>query len=551
MRRGSMRARFCVLASAFAIAGCGGRYSEVSHVHPHLPTPPGTGALAVVERTIAKAMQEERAHPKLALGDCLLGLQAATRELERDSNDSIALRDYDFGIARIFQIVHDARLDPWTSPLTVPSSSGGDFTLTYKPDPRPEWNPALYDFTPADEYDVHGEYVNERTTRPGVGAAIVAVEREPNKRARPDFAPSRIYYSVSVVARFTGNRCELEFLDPLADETVDFNGRIVPLAADFTVPLAVMLEETDPKKHEWARLVNPEKFAHTAAIERLQPFDPNKTVVLVIHGLMDSQATWTPMINTLRGDPVIRQNYQFWFYSYPSGYPYPYIATILREELNRVEHRFPEMKPMVVIGHSMGGCIARLLITDSGDELWLKIFGRPPNEVTLSQKAREYFQEELFFHHREEIGRVIFIAAPLRGSELASGWLYKLLSRLLITDPGITGTASDEMLRATAHIREEELKPKRRANSVDSLSPKSRFVHAINTIPMTPGVPYDTIIGDQGRGDSPNSSDGVVPYWSSHMDGAESEQIVPSDHKAHQNPQAIAEVLRVLKEHAQ
>jgi hypothetical protein len=105
------------------------------------------------------------------------------------------------------------------------------------------------------------------------------------------------------------------------------------------------------------------------------------------------------------------------------------------------------------------------------------------------------------------------------------------------------------MLQAT-NTREDELKPKRRANSVDSLSPKSRFVHAMNTIPMTPGVPHHTIIGDRGRGDSPNSSDGVVPYWSSHMDGAKSEDIVPSDHGAHQNPQAIRDVSRILKTYA-
>jgi len=313
--------------------------------------------------------------------------------------------------------------------------------------------------------------------------------------------------------------------------------------------LAVMLQQTEPKNQEYARLFNPEKFAHTAAIERLQPYDPNKTVVLVIHGLMDSQATWTPMINTLRGDPVIRKHYQFWFYSYPSGYPYPYIASILRAELDRVEQRFPKMKPMVVIGHSMGGCISRLLLTDSGDELWLKIFGRPPDEVPLSPHTREYFRQELFFKHRPEIGRVIFIAAPLRGSNLAGGFLNKIAA-MLIREPTLSSVASDEMLRATVHIREEELKPKRRANSVDTLSPKSRFVNAINTIPMTPGVPYDTIIADRGRGDSPDSSDGIVPYWSSHMDGAESEHIVPSDHSAHQNPQAIADVLHILKAHA-
>jgi len=310
----------------------------------------------------------------------------------------------------------------------------------------------------------------------------------------------------------------------------------------------VMLQETDPRKHELSRVLNPEKYAHTARIERLQPFNPNKTVVLVIHGLKDSQATWTPMINKLRGDPVIRKHYQFWFYSYPTGYPFPYSAAILREELDEVEKQFPKLKPMVVIGHSMGGCISRLLLTDSGNQLWMKIFGQQQDEVPLSPKTREYFRQELFFRHRPEIGRVIFIASPLRGSNMATGWIGTLAS-LIIRDPTLSSEASQEMLRVTS-TREEELKPKRRANSVDSLSPKSRFLQAVNTIPMTPGVAYNTIVGDRGRGDSPNSSDGVVPYWSSHMKGAESEDIVPSDHNAHQNQQAIAEVLRILKAHA-
>ena len=123
------------------------------------------------------------------------------------------------------------------------------------------------------------------------------------------------------------------------------------------------------------------------------------------------------------------------------------------------------------------------------------------------------------------------------------------LATLLIREPTLSSEASQEMLRVT-NIREEELKPKRRANSVDSLSPRSRFLNAMNTIPMTRGVPYHTIIGDRGRGDSPNSSDGVVPYWSSHMEAAQSEDIVPSNHSAHQNPQAIEDVLRALKSHA-
>jgi hypothetical protein len=65
---------------------------------------------------------------------------------------------------------------------------------------------------------------------------------------------------------------------------------------------------------------------------------------------------------------------------------------------------------------------------------------------------------------------------------------------------------------------------------------------------MLKRVPYHSIIGDRGRGDTPNSSDGVVPYWSSHLDGAQSEKIVPSGHGAEHSPEAITEVLRILRE---
>ena len=542
------RALLSALGALLILSGCATTpYAEVHHKRPRLIGPSGPEPLATAEQNLKRALHEERAEPLVAMGDCLVALQYATDELKRNPRNATAIRDYNFGVSRIFQIIQDTKLDPWRQPLTIPTARG-EFVLTYKPDPRPEWNPARYDFTPADEFDVGGKYVSERTTRAGIGAPIVAVEREESKNARGKAAPSRIYRTVSAVAQFEGRRCVLEFYDPLDRETAKFYGHTLPLAADFTVPLAVMLQQTDPGKHELWRVLNPEKYAHTATIERLQPYSPNKTVVLVIHGLKDSQATWTPMINKLRGDAVIRKHYQFWFYSYPSGYPFAYSAAILRQELDEVEKQFPKLKPMVVIGHSMGGCISRVLLTDSGNQLWIKIFGRPPDEVQLSPKTREYFRQELFFRHRPEIGRVIFIASPLRGANMASGWIGWLAS-LIIHESTQSSEASQEMLRVTS-TREEELKPKRRANSVDSLSPKSRFLHALNTIPITPNVPYHTIIGDRGRGDSPNSSDGVVPYWSSHMDGAKTEEIVPSDHSAHQNPQAIDDVLRILKKYA-
>jgi pimeloyl-ACP methyl ester carboxylesterase len=483
----------------------------------------------------------------VALEGYLNALEASSRELARNPKDAKAMRDYNFALARIFTTLHNARLDPWTRPLTVPSASG-DFVLTHRPDPRPQRNPALYEFTPADQFDVHGKYVSERTIRSGVGAPLVAIGRAVSKDARAEFTLPRIYYGVTAIARFEGRRCVLSFEDPLAVETVRLRGHTFPLAADFTVPVAVLLAQNNPKKFELTRMLRPEKYADTARIARLQPYDPNKFVVLVVHGLMDTPATWTPMLNTLRGDEEIRRNYQFWFFSYPSGYPYPYSAMILRRELDAIEKKFPLQKRMVVIGHSMGGCISRLLITDTDDRVWMQLFGKPVKDVKLKPESKELFVETLVFRHRPEVGRVIFISAPLRGSDMATHRIGRLGSSLVRLPLTLLRAGGDAIKLMT--MSAGDLPLRRIPNSIDTLAPSNRFVKAINTIPMTTGIPYHSIMGDRGRGDTPKSSDGVVPYWSSHLDGAQSELIVPSNHSAHQNRQAIEEVRRILKLHA-
>ena len=86
-------------------------------------------------------------------------------------------------------------------------------------------------------------------------------------------------------------------------------------------------------------------------------------------------------------------------------------------------------------------------------------------------------------------------------------------------------------------------------NSIGTLSPDNPFVLAVNKLPIVSRVPYHTIVGDRGKGDTPDSSDGVVAYWSSHLDGAASEKIVPSGHGSHENPEGIEEARRILHLH--
>ena len=530
------------LPLVLSLASCTS-YSEVKERKPEFHKVAGPPSEA--HSSIMRSMKIGSHDPVAALAGYLSAADISSQGLARNPKDAQAMSDYNFAVARIVSTIQDAKLDPWNQPMSIPSVNG-PYTLTRKPDPRPQRNPALYDFTPADQFDVGGSYVTKRSVKSGLGAPVVAVGKEERKDAKKDFAMQRIYYGVTAIARFKGKTCEIAFEDPLGAETVSMNGKTYPLAADFTVPLAVMLAKNDPKKLELARVLDPGKYTETAKIIALQPYDPNKRVVLVIHGLLDSQATWTPMINTLRGDPEIRKNYQFWFYSYPSGYPYPYSASLLRQDLDGIEKRYKLSKPMVVIGHSMGGCISRLLITDTdGDVLWKKVFNKSPDQVTLSSENRKLFEEALIFKHRREIGRVIFIASPLKGSDLANNWIGRLGSKLVHAPTTLLKAGVEAASLIT--LQPGDLQIKGIPNSVDTLSPTNRFVKAINAMPIAPGIPYHTIIGDRGKGDSPNSKDGIVPYWSSHMDGAKSEKIVPSGHSAHQNPQAIEEVNRILK----
>jgi pimeloyl-ACP methyl ester carboxylesterase len=322
-------------------------------------------------------------------------------------------------------------------------------------------------------------------------------------------------------------------------------GRNFPLAGDFSTSVAMFLVREQPEKLGLTRLLHPDKYKDTALLYRLQPYDPKKIPILFVHGLQDTSATWMPMFNVLLDDPQIRDNYQFWFFTYPSGYPFPYSAALLRHDLDLFDKAYPDHKPITIIGHSMGGLLTRLMLTDSGDEMWRYLFNRSPAETDLSREDKELLTSVLIFKHRPDINRAIFLSTPHRGSDMATNWIGKIATRLVHL-PATLVKAGQDMTTAASethggfHLR-------RMPNSIDTLSPTSSFVVSMNRRPLASGIPYYQIIGDRGKGDSPNSSDGVVAYWSSHLDGAKSTRVVPSGHPSHQNPEGIEEVRRILK----
>jgi pimeloyl-ACP methyl ester carboxylesterase len=497
--------------------------------------------LESAKRYLAAAEHEP---PLSALADDLLAAKTSYSALALRPNDDQARSFYNFSVARAVEKLEHTNLQPWTQPANVITEEGS-YVLTSPKPKDSEHDPSRYDLVSADRLKIGGKFFQDRSTVDGIGAPIVAVGRADNPQFRQQYKLRRVYASVTALIKFDGRRAELDFVDPLMTERTALGNHVFPLAADFSASTAMLMARERPERIGFARVFHPEVYADTAGLFQLQQFDQARTPVIFVHGLQDTPAGWAPMINSLRDDPSIRKHYQFWVFSYPSGYPYPYSAMLLRQNLDGIARAFPNRKSIILVGHSMGGMISRLMITDAGDKIWREFFATSPAKTPLRVETWRVWEKSLVFNHRAEIKRVIFISTPHRGSSLASGWIGRIGSSLVRAPRFMASAYSSVKPFFIADPAARQLN--RVPNSVDTLEPNDRFVLAVNKLPLTPGVPYHSIIGDRGRGDTPNSSDGVVPYWSSHLDGAQSELIVPSDHLALRHAEAIKEVERILK----
>jgi pimeloyl-ACP methyl ester carboxylesterase len=509
----------------------------------YVTTGTGGAELAIAEKELTEAGKIERRQPLLALADDLTAAKVAVDALDRKRDNTNAEKLYNFAVARSVENIQRAQLEPWRRPINV-SGPGEQYVLTT---PRPidaQHDPSKYDLFPTDALRLGGKFFKIRSSLEGIGAPLVAVGRGENTQFRQGYELPRVYAPVTAIVKFQGQRAQLEFIEPFVSDHVKIDNHSFPLAADYDAPMAMLLSRERPDKLGFIRLFRPEKYAYTARLTRLQPFDPGRTPVILVHGLQDTPVSWAPMVDALRTDPEIQRRYQLWVFSYPSGYPYPYSAALLRHELDGIARKFPNRKPIILVGHSMGGMICRLMITDAGDKIWRDLFGKSPAQTPVTGRTRELLQNALIFNHRPEVKRVIFISTPHRGSLLASNWIGRVGTRLVKT-PSFLADMRDSFVSILT-VDSAALQLNRIPNSIDMLAPNDRFVMEINKLPITPGIPFHSIIGDRGKGDTPNSSDGVVAYWSSHLDGAQSELIVPANHSAPRNPQAIAEVRRIL-----
>ncbi|MGA2502391.1 MAG: alpha/beta fold hydrolase, partial [Tepidisphaeraceae bacterium] len=272
------------------------------------------------------------------------------------------------------------------------------------------WQPDDFDhFEFVSDYEMKG--LKNHYQSHGLGVPLIVVRR--SYQGEPEaarFYPPGLSFPVTAFLRPVSgpthgdrNQGLLELCDPLEINDTRVGRLQVPLESDLTTPLAYFLSKVPLESLATVGLLEPERLLlprddHQTMVKGLymvQPYEPGKIPVLFIHGMWSSPMTWMEMFNDLRSSSDIRRHYQFWFYLYPTAPPFWVSAAQLRRDLAETrqvvdpQHREPALDQMVLVGHSMGGLVARLQTLESGQDYWKLASRIPWEEVKAEPELRQ------------------------------------------------------------------------------------------------------------------------------------------------------------------
>src|SRR5437773_10341976 len=239
-----------------------------------------------------------------ALNHDLLAAKISYGVLERQTKDESSRNIYNFAVARVVQDVDRTDIEPWRQPVTVVTDEGR-YTLVSPKPVDADHDPSRYDLFPTDTLKIGGEFFKTYSTVSGLGAPIAVVGRTESRHFRQQYKLRRIYAPITAIVRFSGRKASLEFMDPLNAERITLNKQTFPLAADFDAPTALLVARERPERLGLSRVMNPEAYADTAMLTRLQQFDPARTPVIFVHGLQETGASWAPMLDSPRHDQAL------------------------------------------------------------------------------------------------------------------------------------------------------------------------------------------------------------------------------------------------------
>ena len=420
----------------------------------------------------------------------------------------------------------------------------------------------MHRFIAVGDFQVRG--LRNRYRQAGIGAPLAAeliplgtgAEAE---RARRHIAP-RTKVPVTAIVRFDDvlggiasgqlrGRVELYAADQTS--TIEVDGRTLPLELEPSATLAYQLEGAPLWQSELRGFLSATFRVSTESLFMMYPYRPGRIPVVLIHGTASSPARWADLINEIQNDAVLRERVQPWLFMYNTSNPILLSAAELRRSLQDIvkdldpDGRDPALRQMVLIGHSQGGLLARLMVTHSGTAFWDNVSGVPFAEATMSDQTRELLEPTVFFEPLPFVKRVIFVATPHRGSYRVSSLVLGLVRRIVSLPSNVVAGVQDAAAHGLLTAQALSAIP----TAVDNMRPGHRFVQTLASLPVAEGVTTHSIIAVRGVGPPARLNDGVVAYESAHIDGVASEKVVRSSHSTQSHPETILEIERILREH--
>lgn len=421
------------------------------------------------------------------------------------------------------------------------------------------------DLIPASSLSFRG--LRNQYRRDGLGAEFVAVTSNrvvDTQSAEVPFSETP-FPAITAVMSFPGTSVDevlnaqeafITVYDPYNRESIDLADAKVPLAANFTSAYGLWLARSGFASQSLLTLIGRGEVLEIPRVYLLQPYNPDRRIVIMLHGLASSPEAWINLANEVLGDETLRQNYQIWQIYYPTNAPIAFNNIEIHKAIRKsLVHFDPEgtaraSKDMMLIGHSMGGILSRLMVSSSEDRLWDAFLKKYPLEGSRLETAQKELRPYMVFDALQQVGRVIFIATPHKGTPLAEIAPVRWIAGIVTVPLSVMGRFTEVARLLVDPGSANPVSLTRPFNSIDNLSSHDPFIRAVADIPVSSRVRYHSIIGCITP-ELPlyDSNDGVVPYSSAHLDGSDSEQVIQSGHSVQETPEAIIEIRRIMHLH--
>lgn len=316
-----------------------------------------------------------------------------------------------------------------------------------------------------------------------------------------------------------------------------------------------LIEQANIDDFSWLGFVLPTQAEKRRGVFAIGGIEKHKIPLFMIHGLNSDPLIWRYLTMAILNTPQISKKFQIYHIYYPSGPPPFYTAMRTRDNLKQLikDINHGANQSAVIIGHSMGGIIAKLLATKSDNYLWQETFTKTPEEVLSEKNAK--LKDIFIFKPAYENNTVFFMDTPLKGSETANTLIGSLGSTLINLPTEFTQLFKQLLADISPDIITPQMRPlleKYGPNSVQVLRPGHPLMGTLYSLPLS-GESY-AIIGSSGgtycksKDECSKITDGVVKYDSANYQYAKERLIVPSSHNSFQAEEAIKFILDKLKD---